>query len=91
MKNIVLKFKTEKGEKAYQKVEEDGKAQSYLDRKIGRAVAKESIISKNPLTIKIKVKVKRLAVKVKLDEQIVDGLKKYGAKVGVDYDIYIKY
>jgi len=91
MKKIILEFKTKKGEKAYYKVEEEGKAQSYLDRKIGRAVARESILSKEPLTIELKIKVKRLAIKVGLDNQIIQGLKKHGAIKGVDYDMEVKF
>jgi len=91
MKEIVLTFKTPKGEKAYHEVDDEGKAQSYLERKIAKAVAKDSIISKDPLTVRIKIKVSRLAVQVKLDEQVVDALKKKGAVIGKDYDLQVRY
>jgi len=88
---ILLRFKTKKGEDAYRKVEEEGKAQSYMDRKIGRAVARETVLSKKPLIIKIHVKVKRLAVRIKLDEQVTVGLAKHGAKLDTDYTMEVTY
>lgn len=89
MKEILLTFKTKKGVKAYHEIDAEGKKQSFMERKIAKAVARDSIISKDPLTVKVKVKVERLAVQVKLDEQIVTALAKKGAKKGTDYDIKI--
>jgi len=89
MKEIVMIFKTKKGEKAYHEVVAMGKKQNFMERKITNAVASDSIISKNPLTVKIKIKTERLAVQVKLDEQIITALAKKGAKKSVDYDIMI--
>ena len=91
MREIILTFNTKKGEKAYHEVEADGKAQSYMDRKIGKAVARDKITSKKPLTVQIKVKVRRLAIATKLDEQIVLALKKKGAKKGIDYEMEVSY
>ena len=90
MKEIILTFKTKKGESAYHKVDAEGKTQSYMDRKIARAVARDNIISKDPLTVKIKIKVERLAIQVQLDEQIVEALKKKGAVQNKDYTMEIK-
>lgn len=90
VKEIILRFKTPKGEKAYWLVEEEGKKQSYMDRKIGRAVAKDTVLSKHPLIVKIKVKVKRLAKKVCLDDKVVEGLAKHGAKKDVDYEMEVR-
>jgi len=89
MKEIVLFFKTEKGEKAYHQVDAEGKAQSFMDRKISRAVAKDSIVATNPLTVKIRIKVERLAIQIQLDEQIVTALKKYGAVRDTDYTMKV--
>jgi len=91
MKEIVLKFKTEKGEKAYHKVDAEGKAQSFLERQIAKKVARDILISKKPLIVKIKIKVKRLAVQVKLDEQVEIALKKFGAVKGIDYELEVRY
>lgn len=91
MKEIILRFLTKKGEEAFHKVEEEGKSQSYMDKKIGKAVAKEIILSKKPLIVNIKVKVKRLAVQVELDKQVIIGLEKYGAKQNIDYEMEVRY
>lgn len=91
MKEIVLRFKTKKGEEVYHKIDAEGKKQSYMDRKISKAVAKDTILSKKPLIVKIKVKVKRLAIIIKLDQMVEDSFKKYGAKKNIDYDMEVRY
>lgn len=91
MKAIILKFKTKKGEEAYHKVDAEGKKQPYMDRKISKSVAKDSILSKNPLVVKIKIKVKFLAVKIKLDHKVEEALQKFGAKKDIDYKLEVLY
>lgn len=89
MKEILLKFLTQKGEKAYNLIEAEGKAQPKSDRLIAKSLARDSIIKKNPLVVKIKVKIKRLAIASKLNEQVVKALEKAGAKKDVDFTIEV--
>lgn len=91
MKEIILKFKTAKGVKAYHEVDAEGKSRPYMERKIAKAVAKETIISKKPLIVKLKIKVKRLAVQAELHKQVVLGLKKFGAEQNTDYEMEVRY
>jgi len=91
MKEILLKFLTKRGEEAYAKVEAEGKAQSRLDRRIAKSVARDTVIQKSPLVVKIKIKIKRLAVQVQLDKQVVEALKKFGAKENKDFEIEVTY
>lgn len=91
MKEIILTFKTKKGTKAYYEIEKEGKARPFMERKISKAIAKESIVCQDPLTVGLKIKVQRLALQIKLDEQIITALAKKGAKKGIDYNIEIKY
>lgn len=91
MKEILLRFKTKKGEDAYWKIDAEGKAQPKMDRRIANAVAKELILQKDPLVVKIKIKIKRLAVQVKFHEQVEEALKKCGAKKERDYDLQVVY
>lgn len=91
MKEIILKFKTPKGVKAYYEVDAEGKSRPYMERKISKAVATDSIISKKPLIVRIKIKVERLAIQAKLDEQIVTALEKKGAKKNKDYTMEVRY
>lgn len=89
MKEIILTFKTEKGEQAYKKVDEEGKKQSFMDRKISKAVASDKVVSKNPLIVNISIKVQRLAVHVELDKKVKEALEKFGAVEGVDYSMKV--
>ena len=90
MKEILLTFKTAKGESAYHEIDAEGKKQSFMERKIAKSVARDSIISKNPLTVRMKIKIERLAIQVKLDEQVVTALAKKGAKKDIDYTIKVE-
>jgi len=90
MNSIVLTFLTKKGEEAYRMVEKEGKKQSWRDRQIGKRVATDNVISKNPLIVKIDVKVDWLAVRVELDKQIALGLKNHGADIDKDYTMEVQ-
>lgn len=90
MDKIILKFLTAKGEEAYRSVEEEGKRQPWKDRKIAEKVCTDKIISKNPLTVEINIKIGWLAVQVELDKQIVTGLDKFGAVQDKDYTMDIQ-
>jgi len=89
MKEILLTFKTKLGRTAYSKVESEGKTQSFMDRKIARSVAKDEVVRKNPLVVRIKIKIKRLAIQINLPEQVEKGLKKFGAEKDKDYSIEV--
>jgi len=89
MKEIILKFKTVNGEEAYHLIDAEGKRQPFKERQVAKAVAKDKIISKNPLVVKVKIRVRRLAVAVELDKKIVEALRKAGAKENTDYDMEV--
>lgn len=90
MKKITLTFLTEKGIKAYEAVEEEGKRQSWKEKQISRKVCRDSVVCKDPLTVEIKVKIPRLAIQVDLPAQIKDGLNQKGAVIDKDYTMEIK-
>lgn len=89
MKRILMQFLTETGVQAYNAVEEEGKKQSWKDRKISQKVCTDKVISKDPLTIQIDVKIGWLAVQVELDKQIVQGLEKFGAVQDQDFTMEV--
>lgn len=89
MELIVLKFLTDKGKEAYHKVEKEGDKQNRLDKAISNKVSKEKIIQENPLIVRIDIKIPRLAQACKLDNKIVQGLKKFGALKGQDYTMEV--
>ena len=89
MKLVTLKFLTKKGVDAYWAIEEEGKKQSWKDRKISQAVASDSVTCMDPLTVQIEIKISWLAVKAKMDEQIIAGLAKKGCKKDVDYTMEV--
>ena len=90
MKEILLSFLTEKGASAYRKITAEGDKQSWKDKKISNAVATDEVVSKNPLVVRIRVKINWLAVQVKLDEQTVLALEKHGAKKDKDFTIEVR-
>lgn len=91
MKKIIVKFLTKKGEKAYHKVEEAGKQESKINKRIMKMIARDNTISKEPLTIEIEIKIPRLAIKAEMPEKIVEGLAKFDAVKGIDYTMDIQY
>jgi len=89
MKKILLKFLTEKGRRAYYSVEKEGEAQNIAQKKAVQAVAKDTVISENPLIVRVKVsRVARIA-KVDIVNPIRKGLLKYGAEEGTDYTMEV--
>lgn len=90
MKEIILIFKTTKGVKAYEQSETEGSTKSKMEMRIVRCLFKDSIINRDPLTIQIKIKSERMAIRIDLPKQIENGLSKFGAKKGVDYELKIK-
>lgn len=82
-----LKFLTKKGEQAYNKVEQAGKKESFINKRIVNKVYSETVESKNPLVILIELKIVRLAPLINLAEQIEQALGNYGAVNLVDYVI----
>lgn len=90
MNLIILKFLTEKGAKAYQKVDEEGKKESWQNRQIARRVARDRIVCQNPFTVEITIKIPRLAIQIDMPAQIEEGLSNYGAKLDRDYTMEVK-
>lgn len=90
MKDILVRFKTKKGEEAYRKVREHGQAQPKMDKAIAGRVCKETIIQENPMILKIKIKIPRLAFAIDLPGQVVAGLEKFGAKKDRDYTMEVR-
>lgn len=91
MKDILIRFQTKKGENAYNKVREEGEAQPKMDKAIARRVCRETIISQNPMILKIKIKIPRLAIACDLPKQVETGLAKFGAKKDRDYTMEVRY
>lgn len=90
MKEIILTFKTLKGRRAYEKSEAEGKKRPKTERRMVRCLFKDTVVSKDPLTIRIKIRSERMAIQINLPKQIEDGLKKFGAVKEKDYSIQIK-
>ena len=91
MKNILVRFKTKKGEDAYNKVREEGEKQSKFDKAVAKRVCREIIISQKPMILKMKIKIPRLAVACDLPKQVEAGLAKFGAKKDQDYTMEVQY
>jgi hypothetical protein len=89
MNKIIITFLTEKGRKAYNEIEEEGKKQSWKNRRISNSVASDEVISENPFRVRINIKIARLAVMVKLDEQTKIALEKKGLKEGKDFTMLV--
>jgi len=89
MKAILLTFKTPKGTEAYARVDAAGKKQRWRDKKISKALAEDTIISQDPLIVRIKIKIPWLAVRINFDKQIIDALSKFGAVLDEDYKLEI--
>lgn len=90
MKTITLSFLTKKGEEAYQKVDFEGKSRPWRERKIGDLIAKDKVLSRNPLIVRIDIKMEVLAVQIEIDKNIISGLAKYGAELNKDYTMKIR-
>lgn len=91
MKKIVVRFLTEKGVSAYWQTEEAGKNETLQNKMIMRKIARDKVISKDPLVVEIDIKVPRLAIQSKMDELVVQGLEKCGAKKDKDFTIEVKW
>ena len=89
MKEILLTFKTKKGETAYKKSEEEGGKASRLEKRAVKCIFRDSITNKDPLTVLITIKSVRMAVQLDLTKQIEDGLAKFGAKKDRDYSMQV--
>ena len=90
MKEIVLIFKTEKGRKAYEESEAEGKKASAFEKRAVRCLFRDSVICKDPLTVQIRIKSERMTVQIDLPKQIEDGLSKFGAVKDKDYSMDVK-
>lgn len=91
MKRILLQFLTPKGVKAYHQVDEAGKKESRMNRRITKTVFRDRTISENPLIIETEVKSPRLALTIDLPGQIKKGLAKYGAEQDRDFTMEVTY
>lgn len=91
MKSITISFLTEKGELAYKKSEEEGKSRPKWEKKAVACIFKDEVLQEKPLIIFVKIKSPRMAIQIKLDEKIKEGLKKFGAVIKKDYNLQIKY
>lgn len=85
MKFIRIKFLTEKGERAYFKIEEEGNKQPFMDRKISNMVFSDKVVSKDPLVVLVDVKIEWMAIKIDLRQQIIEGLNKKGCVLDKDF------
>lgn len=90
MKEINITFLTNKGEEAYKSCDEAGKKLKRKDQAINNLVAKDFIISNDPLVIKIKIKISWLADLNNYDLLIIEGLGKFGAIRNIDYIMVVK-
>lgn len=91
MKKILIYFLTKKGREAYEAVEEAGKKESGINKRIMKRIARDSIISRDPLTVEINIKVPRLAIASEFDKQIIKGLEAQGAKLDKDFNLKVVY
>lgn len=89
MREIIIRFLTKKGEEAYKKVSGVGGDEKRIHKKIVNRVFKEQIIKKNPLEIKIILKIPWLAEKTNLLGSIQSSLKKYSAQKNKDYKLEV--
>ena len=87
MKQIIVYFLTKKGEQAYEQVIAAGDKESWTNKQISRMVAKDEILSKEPLSVRIKIKIPWLADKINMDQCIIQGLEKQGCTKGKDFKI----
>ena len=81
-------FLTEKGIEAYNKIKDV--KESFRDKMIMKKTFKEEIVSKDPLTIIIFVKVPWLAVQIKLEDSIINQMKEKKCKRDIDYTLEVK-
>ena len=91
MKKIIVRFLTEKGEQAHWKVEEAGKNETLKNKMIMRKIARDKVTSHKPLVVEIDIKVPRLAIQAKMDELVVQGLEKEGARKDKDFTIEVRW
>jgi len=90
MKSITLTFLTPKGEEAYHMVGVAGVGAKFKERMVIKKVFNDHKISDDPLTIRIDIKIPRLAVQVNFDQAIEEALKSKGAIKGKDYTMVLK-
>lgn len=91
MKEILIYFLTVKGCKAYASIDEAGQKESKINKKIVKRIYKDSVVSKDPLIVRILIKIPRLAVATEFDKQIIKGLEDKGAKNEKDFKLEVKY
>ena len=92
MKKIIVSFLTDKGEEAYQQSLIAEKKETWTNKAImSKIIHPEVIVSKKPLIVETSIKISWLAVQVKLDDLIIQGLEKLGAKNNKDFKIKIEW
>lgn len=91
MKKIIITFLTEKGRKAYEEINEAGAAESKVNKRIMKRIARDTVVCKDPLTVEIKIKIPRLAIASEMDKKIIQGLEDKGAKAGRDFDLKVEW
>ena len=91
MKEIDIFFLTKKGIEAYRAVEKAGEAETGLNKRIVKKIYRDSVLSEDPLVVRVKIKIPRLAIAQELDKGIIKGLEDKGAVVNKDFRLEIKY
>jgi hypothetical protein len=91
MKEIDIFFLTQKGIDAYRAVEKAGEGEKGINKRIVRRIYRDSVVSEDPLVVRVKIKIQRLAIVTELDKQIIKGLEDKGAKNGKDFKLEVKW
>ena len=91
MKEIDVFFLTKKGVEAYRAVDKAGEKETGLNKRIVKRIYRDSVISEDPLVVRVKIKIPRLAVAQELDKGIIKGLEAQGAKDGEDFRLEVRY
>jgi len=86
MKKITIKFITDKGINAYKKI--SSQKQTWKEKQILKTIFREIQISET--IIEIKIKIPRLAVQVKLDKKIEEGMSIERCKRDIDYIMVVE-
>ena len=91
MKEIDVFFLTRKGIEAYRAVEKAGEKETGINKRIVKRIYRDCIISQDPLIVRVKIKIPRLAVAQELDKGIIKGLEDKGAKNETDFRLEVRY